>query len=66
MACDDDHQRLTTKFRLATGITHTNPNHGPVSDKSDPSSQVARYSPKGGGCKTMFMTVTILSVPTSA
>ena len=29
------HQCFAMKFRHATGITHTNPDHGPPSDKSD-------------------------------
>ena len=40
------HQCFAMKFRHATGITHTNLNHGPLSDKSDPPpSQFAGYDP---------------------
>ena len=30
------HQCFAMNFRHCTGITHTNPNHGQLSDKNDP------------------------------
>ena len=30
------HQSFAIDFRHGTGIKHTNPNHGPLFDKSDP------------------------------
>ena len=43
------HQCFAMKFRHGTGMTHLNPNHGPLSDKRDPPSQFAGYGPV---CKT--------------
>ena len=37
------HQCFAMNFRHGTGITHTNPNHGPLSDKVTPPSQFAGY-----------------------
>ena len=36
------HQCFAMKFNHATGIIHTNPNRGPLSDKSDPPSMQGR------------------------
>ena len=44
------HQCFATKFRHAAGIMHTNHDHGPLSDKSDPlPSQFAGYGPEDDG-----------------
>ena len=40
------HQCFAMNFRHGTGITHMNPNYGPLSDKSDPPSQFAGYGPE--------------------
>ena len=39
------YQCLEMDFSNGTGIKHTNPNHGSLSDKSAPSSYFAGYGP---------------------